>query len=65
MNAVYSQELEDRDKFMEALIHKYNVGTTKAPATIKAGDALPVDDAITILQRNERGRQVSMLCDCV
>eukprot|EP00798_Chlamydomonas_sp_ICE-L_P010681 gene10681-12371_t len=52
-----AKELDDRDKFLEALVEKYNVKPPQANPIIKIGAPLGVDEAIAIIQKNERGRQ--------
>lgn len=52
-----AKELDDRDKFLEALVDKYNVKPPQTSSLIKIGAALTEDEAIMVLQKNERGRQ--------
>lgn len=53
-----AKELDDRDKFLLALVDKYNVKpTNRQPATIKVGGSLQEDEALAVIQRNEKGRQ--------
>ncbi|KAG2497810.1 hypothetical protein HYH03_004081 [Edaphochlamys debaryana] len=52
-----AKELDDRDKFLEALIDKYNVKGPGASAIIRIGAPLGEDEAILMIQKNERGRQ--------
>jgi len=52
-----AKELDDRDKFLEALVEKYNVRPPQPSPTLKIGLPLPEEEALTIIQRNERGRQ--------
>ena len=50
-----AKELDDRDKFLEALVEKYNVKPPQPSPIIKIGAPLNEDDAIMIIQKNERG----------
>mmetsp|Transcript_33907 Transcript_33907/g.75181 ORF Transcript_33907/g.75181 Transcript_33907/m.75181 type:complete len:829 (-) Transcript_33907:621-3107(-) len=52
-----AKELDDRDKFLEALVEKYNVKPPQPSPIIKIGAPLLEDDAILLIQKNERGRQ--------
>lgn len=52
-----AKELDDRDKFLEALVEKYKVKPPQPNPIIKIGAPLPVTEAIAIIQKNERGRQ--------
>ena len=51
------QELEDRAKFLDALSEKYNVAGWAEPGPLPEMPPLPEDEAILLLQANERGRQ--------
>jgi hypothetical protein len=50
-----AKELDDRDKFLEALVEKYNVKPAQPSLIMKIGAPLPEDEAVLIIQRNERG----------
>lgn len=50
-----AKELDDRDKFLEALVEKYNVKPVQPSPIIKIGAPLAEEDAIMLIQRNERG----------
>jgi len=50
-----AKELDDRDKFLEALVEKYNVKPAQPSPIIKIGAPLTEDEAIMLIQRNERG----------
>ncbi len=50
-----------RDKFLEALVEKYNVKPPQASSLIKIGAPLTEDEAILMLQRNERGAAALLL----
>jgi hypothetical protein len=50
-----AKELDDRDKFLEALVDKYNVRPPAASQLVKIGPPLPEEEAIAMIQRNERG----------
>lgn len=52
-----AKELDDRDKFLDALVEKYNVKPSQSSPVIKIGAPLGEDEAIQIIQRNEKGRQ--------
>lgn len=52
-----TQELDDREKFLEALLEKYQAAPPPAAATISGGPPLPQEEAVAIILRNERGRQ--------
>lgn len=52
-----AKELDDRDKFLEALVEKYNVKGPASSPLIRIGAPLPEEEAISMIQRNERGRQ--------
>eukprot|EP00892_Ulva_mutabilis_P001805 jgi/Ulvmu1/11625/UM008_0029.1 len=49
--------LDTRDIFLEQLIKNFNPKRIEKPARLESGAALPVDEALAVLQRNERGRQ--------
>lgn len=51
------QELEARDKFLNALAEKYSVGGIPEPGPMPEQPPLPEDEAIILIQANERGRQ--------
>lgn len=52
------KELEDREKFLEALVEKYSVPRHKEADSIASSAALTrEEEAIAVLQLNERGRQ--------
>lgn len=55
--AVGLQALDTRDIFLEQLIKNFNPKRIEKPSRLDSGSALPVDEAVAILQRNERGRQ--------
>eukprot|EP00955_Chlamydomonas_euryale_P054241 355754-Chlamydomonas_euryale.AAC.3 len=55
-----AKELDDRDKFLEALVEKYNVKTSQPDPIIKIGAPLPEEEAVAILQKNERGMPYHM-----
>ncbi|KAG1669632.1 hypothetical protein FOA52_010792 [Chlamydomonas sp. UWO 241] len=57
-----AKELDDRDKFLEALVEKYNVKPSQPDPIIKIGAPLSEEEAIAILQKNERGRQARERC---
>lgn len=50
-----AKELDDRDKFLEALVEKYNVKPAQPSPVIKIGAPLSEEEAIVMIQRNERG----------
>lgn len=50
-----AKELDDRDKFLEALVEKYNVKPPQQSPIVKIGAPLPEEEAILIIQKNERG----------
>eukprot|EP01116_Phalansterium_solitarium_P018485 TRINITY_DN4902_c0_g1_i1.p1 TRINITY_DN4902_c0_g1~~TRINITY_DN4902_c0_g1_i1.p1 ORF type:complete len:633 (+),score=286.29 TRINITY_DN4902_c0_g1_i1:138-2036(+) len=50
-----AKELEEREKLLNALVTQYNM--KKDSAKRKASNTLPLDEAIKIIQINERGRQ--------
>lgn len=50
-----AKELDDRDKFLEALVEKYNVKPAQPNPIIKIGAPLGEEEAIMLIQRNERG----------
>lgn len=52
-----SQELEDRNKFLGALADKYTVSGLPEPGPLPELAPLPEDEAIILIQANERGRQ--------
>ena len=52
-----AQELEDRAKFLDALSEKYSVPGWPEPGPLPEMAPLPEDEAILLLQANERGRQ--------
>lgn len=52
-----AQELEDRNKFLEALADKYTVSGLPEPGPLPELAPLPEDEAIILIQANERGRQ--------
>lgn len=52
-----AKELDDRDKFLEALVEKYNVKPPQPSPIIKIGAPLAEEDAVLLLQKNERGTQ--------
>ncbi|XRB06577.1 dynein regulatory complex subunit 11 [Pycnococcus provasolii] len=52
-----AQELADREKFLDALLEKYNVEKPQAEVRITALPPLPEEDALKCIQANERGRQ--------
>eukprot|EP00201_Polytomella_parva_P022593 CAMPEP_0175045650 /NCGR_PEP_ID=MMETSP0052_2-20121109/4556_1 /TAXON_ID=51329 ORGANISM="Polytomella parva, Strain SAG 63-3" /NCGR_SAMPLE_ID=MMETSP0052_2 /ASSEMBLY_ACC=CAM_ASM_000194 /LENGTH=479 /DNA_ID=CAMNT_0016309235 /DNA_START=59 /DNA_END=1495 /DNA_ORIENTATION=- len=52
-----AKELDDRDKFLEALIEKYKVKGMQNNPIIKIGAPLNEEEAILMIQKNERGRQ--------
>jgi hypothetical protein len=54
-----AKELDDRDKFLEALVEKYNVKPPQQSPIIKIGAPLPEEEAILIIQKNERGRRAT------
>ncbi|KAK3245248.1 hypothetical protein CYMTET_45172 [Cymbomonas tetramitiformis] len=51
-----SKELDDRGKFLDALVEKYNVKRPREDP-IKLPPPLPEEEAIRVIQVNERGRQ--------
>lgn len=51
------QELEDRAKFLDALSEKYSVAGWPEPGPLPEQPPLPKDEAILLIQANERGRQ--------
>ena len=51
------QELEDRNKFLSALADKYTVSGPPEPGPLPELPPLPEDEAILLIQANERGRQ--------
>jgi IQ and AAA domain-containing protein len=51
------QELDDRDKFLEALLEKYNVTKAAEAKSVAPGAPLALEEAIRVIQNNERGRQ--------
>lgn len=51
------QALDTRDIFLEQLIKNFNPKRIEKPSSLDSGSALPLDEAVAILQRNERGRQ--------
>lgn len=51
------QELEDRSKFLDALLEKYSVPGWPEPGPLPEMPPLPEDEAILLIQANERGRQ--------
>lgn len=51
------QALDTRDIFLEQLIKNFNPKRIEKPTRLDSGAALPLDEAVSILQRNERGRQ--------
>lgn len=52
-----AQELEDRNKFLEALTDKYTVSGLPEPGPLPELAPLLEDEAIILIQANERGRQ--------
>ena len=56
-NSAPWQELEDRNKFLEALAIKYTVGGLPEAGPLPELAPLPEDEAIILIQANERGRQ--------
>lgn len=52
----HTQELEDRAKFLDALVEKYAVQRPSEPPLVVL-PPLPEDEAIRCIQVNERGRQ--------
>ena len=50
-----AKELDDRDKFLEALVEKYNVKPAQPSPIIKIGMPMAEEDAVMLIQRNERG----------
>lgn len=50
-----AKELDDRDKFLEALVEKYNVKPPQPSPIMKIGAPLPEEEAIALIQKNERG----------
>lgn len=52
-----AEELEARNKFLEALIAKYDVPATRIDPPRRPLPPFPEDDAIAMIQANERGRQ--------
>lgn len=42
--------------FLDTLIQKYSVATPDAPQPLHSGGPLPMDEAVLIIQKNERGR---------
>jgi hypothetical protein len=56
-----AKELDDRDKFLEALVDKYAVRPQPPAAVIPPAPPLPEDEAIAMIQRNERGRHWNAL----
>lgn len=57
VNQDIAQELEDRNKFLEALADKYTVSGLPEPGPLPELAPLPEDEAIILIQANERGRQ--------
>ena len=53
----HEQELEDRSKFLAALADKYTVSGLPEPGPLPELAPLPEDEAIMLIQANERGRQ--------
>lgn len=51
------QELEDRNKFLAALADKYTVSGLAEPGPLPELAPLPEEEAIILIQANERGRQ--------
>lgn len=51
------QELEDRNKFLAALADKYTVSGLAEPGPLPELAPLPEEEAIVLIQANERGRQ--------
>ncbi len=51
-------EIDDRTKFLEALVQKYNLKPRESSALMKIGAPLSEDEAILILQTNDRGGAV-------
>ncbi|GFH32745.1 ATPase_AAA_core domain-containing protein, partial [Haematococcus lacustris] len=56
-----AKELDDRDKFLEALVEKYNVKAPQHSPIIRIGAPLPEEEAIMIIQKNERGEGTGQL----
>jgi len=52
-----AKELDDRDKFLEALVDKYGVKPPPPSPILKIGAPLAEEEAIMLIQKNERGRQ--------
>ena len=57
LNQRNAQELEDRNKFLEALTDKYMVSGLPEPGPLPELAPLLEDEAIILIQANERGRQ--------
>ncbi|KAA6424958.1 MAG: IQ and AAA domain-containing 1-like [Trebouxia sp. A1-2] len=52
-----AKELEDRNKFLAALADKYTVSGLAEPGPLPELAPLPEEEAIILIQANERGRQ--------
>lgn len=50
-----------RDIFLEQLIKNFNPKRIEKPTRIDSGSALPLEEAVQIIQTNERGRQAREL----
>ena len=55
------QALDMRDIFLEQLIKNFNPKRIDKPTSIDSGSALPLEEAVQIIQNNERGRQAREL----
>lgn len=57
LNKYHEQELEERNKFLGALADKYTVSGLPEPGALPELAPLPEEEAIILIQANERGRQ--------
>jgi hypothetical protein len=61
LDAISVQALDMRDIFLEQLIKNFNPKRIEKPTRIDSGSALPMEEAVQIIQSNERGRQAREL----